>query len=291
MERRRSSKKTRSYAGTPKSSLPPISGGRPQYRERVKSAPLGVTQTEEHLRAQQKALECTSNGRARGPSQTSEPPLSTLPSPKSSISRHLDFPSQRDSGSYQTTRPPSKQLQGLPPENDGKTGNPTVVQEVSIAVVGAPAVGKSTFVHCALDLKKPSTSHVSSKKVSLEGKIFVVRLYELALEDVEVTPEQSVHWPERVGDEIMPGVDGVLAIYDVMDQGSISPMPTLLSESVRSSQVLRSSIAGYTLRVLAYASNRRSLINVFTLNMLTVCSIYRSISERSCTYGARLCQM
>ena len=108
-----------------------------------------------------------------------------------------------------------------------------MVQEVSIAVLGAPAVGKSTFVHCALDLKKPSKSPVSSKKVSLEGKISIVRLYELALEDVEVTPEQSVHWPERVGDKIMPDIDGVLALYDVMDQSSISPMPTLLSESVR----------------------------------------------------------
>ena len=233
MERRRSSKKTRSCGGTPKSSLSPPSGGRPQYRERVRSAPLGVPRTEEQLQAQQRVFEHTSTGRSRRESQTSEPSLSTLSSPTSPTPTHHGFPSQRDSGSRQITPPASRQSQGLPADNDGKTGSPAVVQEVSIAVLGAPAVGKSTFVHCALDLKKPSKSPVSSKKVSLEGKISIVRLYELALEDVEVTPEQSVHWPERVGDKIMPDIDGVLALYDVMDQSSISPMPTLLSESVR----------------------------------------------------------
>lgn len=112
------------------------------------------------------------------------------------------------------------------------------VQKVTIAVLGAPAVGKSTFVRCALDLKKASTSLLSSKKVSLEGKISVVRLLELGFDDVGITAERTMRWPQAVGNQDMPDIDGVLALYDVMDQSSIAPMPDLLSEF---SQILSAS--------------------------------------------------
>ena len=98
-------------------------------------------------------------------------------------------------------------------------------------MLGAPAVGKSTFVRCALDLKWASPSPVSSKKVSLEGKISVVRLLEIGFEDLEITADQNVRWPTNVGDYDTPIIDGVLALYDVKDQGSIACMPALLSES------------------------------------------------------------
>lgn len=107
------------------------------------------------------------------------------------------------------------------------------IQEIALAVLGGPAVGKSTFVHCALDLKKASLSRVSSKKVSLEGNISNVQLLEIGLEEVEVTAEQKVLWPEKVRDQNRPDIDGVLALYDVMDQTSIAPMQNLLSESIR----------------------------------------------------------
>ena len=110
------------------------------------------------------------------------------------------------------------------------------IQEVTLAVLGAPAVGKSTFVRSSLDLKKPPTSPVSSKKVSLEGKISIVRLLELGFENLEITSNQSIRWPTKVGNHNTPRIDGVLALYNVMDQGSISRIPTLLSESFWSSQ-------------------------------------------------------
>ena len=105
------------------------------------------------------------------------------------------------------------------------------VPEVTLAVLGEKAVGKSTFVRCALDLKKASTSPISSKKVSLEGKVSVVRLLELGVERLEITADQDVRWPTEVGDNKTPIIDGVLALYDVMDQGSIACIPALLSES------------------------------------------------------------
>lgn len=105
------------------------------------------------------------------------------------------------------------------------------VLEVTLAVLGAPAIGKSTFVRCALDLKRASTSAVSSKKVSLEGKISIVRLLELGFEDLEITADQSVRWPKKVANQNTPIIDGVLALYDVKDQHSIVRIPELLSES------------------------------------------------------------
>ena len=105
-------------------------------------------------------------------------------------------------------------------------------QEIILAVLGAPAVGKSTFVRCALDLRKGFTSPVSCKKVSLEGEISVVRLFELGFEDLEITPNQDLRWPTKVAEYDMPIIDGVFALYDVQDQGSIACIPALLSESL-----------------------------------------------------------
>ena len=104
------------------------------------------------------------------------------------------------------------------------------VQEFTLAVLGAPAVGKSTFVRSSLDLKV-STSPLSSKMVSLEGIISIVRLLELGFEDLEITANQNVRWPTKVGDHYTPIVDGVFALYNVLDQGSTARIPAILSES------------------------------------------------------------
>ena len=288
MERRRSSKKTRSYGETPTSSLPFTTGGRPQYKERVRSAPLGVPQTEEQLQRQHRDPEHTQSGISRRESQFSEPSLSTLSSPTSPTPSQSSFSSQRDCDSRQVPPPTNRHPQGLSPDNDVKTGSFGGVQEVSIAVLGAPAVGKSTFVHCALDLRKASTSPVSSKKVSLEGEISIVRLFELDLEDVEVTAEQRVRWPEKVGGESTPGIDGVLALYDVMDQTSISPMPTLLSELLGFLHSLPQRRATRGLRLNATVVMEE---NVVLYHICLHSSINRSIVKACFTYRARLRQM
>lgn len=105
------------------------------------------------------------------------------------------------------------------------------MNEVVIGVLGADTVGKSTFVHLALDLKKAATTRVSSKKVSLEGSISVVRLIEVGADDVEVEDDRLL-WPEEVGDEATPPIDGALVIYNVLDPGSVTPLPPVLSECI-----------------------------------------------------------
>ena len=107
------------------------------------------------------------------------------------------------------------------------------MQEVTLAVMGAANVGKSTFMQCALDLKRPAALAVSTKKVSLEGVTSILRLVELPIDDVEITNALEVEWPETIGDEATPKIDGALLLYDVTDQGSTAQVPGLLSESVK----------------------------------------------------------
>ena len=87
-------------------------------------------------------------------------------------------------------------------------------------------------MRCALELKRASTSPLSSKRVSLEGKISIVKLLELGFEDLDITVDQNVRWPAKIGDQTTPLIDGVLALYDVRDQSSITRIPALLSESL-----------------------------------------------------------
>ena len=99
-------------------------------------------------------------------------------------------------------------------------------------MVGRSGAGKSTFMQCALDLKYPGTSSISSKKVSLEGSISIVRLVELDLEDISIGGD-SIRWPESVQGFTLPAIDGVLLLYDVVDRSSVETIPDLLRMSIR----------------------------------------------------------
>ena len=233
MEGPKTSRKTRSYAEAPRSSrisqnpLPDASSApRPQYNERVRSTPLGVPQTEEQQ--QQIAAQQTSVGKARRENKTPEPVSRPWGPPFAPILNEnaVHAQSHGNSGHVNVSQLCLKMVELADP--GAKTEN---VQEVILAVLGAPAVGKSTFVRCALDLKRASTSPVSCKKVSLEGEISTIRLLEMGFEDFEITADQDVRWPKKVGEYNTPIIDGVLALYDVKDQGSIACIPALLSES------------------------------------------------------------
>lgn len=103
--------------------------------------------------------------------------------------------------------------------------------EVTLAVLGAARSGKSSFVQCALDLKRPPTSPSATKKVSLEGVVSVLRLLEIQISEVFIDSEQAVVWPRTVGDQYTPHIDGALVLYDIMDQRSLNRVSYILSES------------------------------------------------------------
>lgn len=105
---------------------------------------------------------------------------------------------------------------------------------MTIAVLGAAGVGKSTFIRCALDLKQPASSPALVKKMSLDGVVYHVRLLEIGLGSIHITADQQVEWPETVMDQPMTQVDGALALYDVMNKESLAHLPELISEFLKS---------------------------------------------------------
>ena len=101
--------------------------------------------------------------------------------------------------------------------------------ELNFAVVGSEGSGKSTFIRCALDLKKPAASPLSSKKMSLEGEVFLIKLVEIPINALEVVAER-ICWPETLEQEVVPRIDGVLALYDVTERQSIRKISKLLGK-------------------------------------------------------------
>lgn len=69
----------------------------------------------------------------------------------------------------------------------------------------------------------------ATKKVSLEGVISLLRLIEVPLGDLRISADQDLTWPETVGGQTTPPVDGALVLCDVMNQDSLSRIPSVLS--------------------------------------------------------------
>jgi GTPase SAR1 family protein len=117
---------------------------------------------------------------------------------------------------------------------------PTSLPDLRFLVVGADKAGKTSFIHHALDLKKTTSSPtVASKKMSLEGAVFLINLLETDLDEVEVDDDLSITWPASsivsvLGDPATSTtqVDGVLALYDVSHRASLTGIPDLLSKFI-----------------------------------------------------------
>jgi GTPase SAR1 family protein len=104
-------------------------------------------------------------------------------------------------------------------------------QEITLAVVGAGGVGKSTFIQHALDLRNPTNGPVSSTKVALSGVTYRFQLLELELNDIDYTAGQ-IKWPKYINSQLVPPINGVLCLYDITDQESIAEVPELLRKSI-----------------------------------------------------------
>jgi hypothetical protein len=100
--------------------------------------------------------------------------------------------------------------------------------QVTLVVLGAQGVGKSTFVQNSFDLRSPMTSVFAVKKMSLDDVVYLVRLVEVSLDDVVVTESDRITWPKSLKGIDLPPIDGVLALYDVTNQESITGIPDLL---------------------------------------------------------------
>ncbi|KAF7597050.1 hypothetical protein BBP40_010524 [Aspergillus hancockii] len=97
---------------------------------------------------------------------------------------------------------------------------------VTIAVVGQDQVGKTTFIQSALDMKQPPSSRTTTKKMSLDGTVYLVRLLEMDTKDITIGNDGPLEWP-RTGNE-SPAVDGALVVHDVTRSVGLPELTRLL---------------------------------------------------------------
>ncbi|KAJ6075438.1 uncharacterized protein N7446_003215 [Penicillium canescens] len=107
---------------------------------------------------------------------------------------------------------------------DCKAGFP----EVTIAVVGEENAGKSSFVRCALDMKSSPVAPSNKKKMSLDGSVYIVRLLEVDLAQVQFDQENNVLWPRTGRDRAAPAIDGVLVLHDATKPDRLSLTTNLI---------------------------------------------------------------
>ncbi|KAL8674707.1 MAG: hypothetical protein Q9168_000865 [Polycauliona sp. 1 TL-2023] len=72
------------------------------------------------------------------------------------------------------------------------------------------------------------TAAVSSKKVSLEGVVSLLRIHEFNIQAVDVEHEGTLQWPCPDGEEMENRIDGTVVIYSISDAGSTKMIPSFL---------------------------------------------------------------
>lgn len=101
----------------------------------------------------------------------------------------------------------------------------STMDSYNIAVIGADAVGKSTFVQRVLGLSRPPVTNSSNGRVVVDNVTHVVTLLELDLEHFELNPSQPIQWPKQINGHIVPRMDAALILYDVTTEESIRQLP------------------------------------------------------------------
>ena len=226
----RKSKKTR-FHGEGSKHARDISSPGPDLKaakDRVKSAPVFPPPIKHKQDARQKHV---SHSAAEGSANKTS--SASFARPPSTIHSSVDTSSQeleRLPGS--PTIPPGKPTAEARPDRTSYTQPQSIHQprEITVAVLGESMTGKSTFIQCALDLKRHVTGSSATKKVSLEGEVSTLRLLEIPMSVLELPSDCGLTLPLRVGGQDIFHIDGALVIYDVMDKTSIARIPKVLSK-------------------------------------------------------------
>ncbi|KAK6825722.1 ras guanine nucleotide exchange factor domain-containing protein [Apiospora arundinis] len=108
------------------------------------------------------------------------------------------------------------------------------MESINIACIGANGVGKSHFIQRAIGLPKAPGAQPTAARIFIDNVPYAVTLFELDLEYFDVNPERQIQWPRQIGGTMMPPIDGVLLLYDVMNKESIMELPQTLTALVNS---------------------------------------------------------
>ncbi|KAH7090392.1 ras guanine nucleotide exchange factor domain-containing protein [Paraphoma chrysanthemicola] len=106
--------------------------------------------------------------------------------------------------------------------------NPAML-DMNIAVIGAPSVGKSSFIRRALGLPENTSPAMCHRKWTIDGSQYVVRLVELHIDDVHIKPGNILEWPKTVHDLAVPRVDAAITMYDVTVKESLAGVPEMMN--------------------------------------------------------------
>ncbi|KAI1083809.1 ras GEF [Whalleya microplaca] len=109
------------------------------------------------------------------------------------------------------------------------------MESLNIAIIGANGVGKSHFIQRAMSLPRVPGPNPTTARINIDNLPYAVTLFELDLEYFDVDPDRQIKWPKQMGGVIMPRVNGVLILYDVMNRESIIELPQTLNALVNSS--------------------------------------------------------
>jgi predicted GTPase len=103
------------------------------------------------------------------------------------------------------------------------------MQHLNIAVIGAPASGKSTFVRRTLGLPDTATTTHCSRRMTIDGIPYMVTLLDMTFNDVHVGDRNIIKWPETTHDSATPRIDAAITLYDVTNHESLAKVPDMLS--------------------------------------------------------------
>ncbi|OTB05326.1 hypothetical protein M426DRAFT_10653 [Hypoxylon sp. CI-4A] len=109
------------------------------------------------------------------------------------------------------------------------------MESINISVIGANGVGKSHFIQRAMSLPRVPGPNPTTARINIDNVPYAVTLFELDLEYFDVDPDRQIKWPKQMGGAILPRVNGVLLLYDVMNRESIIELPQTLNALVNSS--------------------------------------------------------
>ncbi|KAK2591418.1 hypothetical protein QQS21_010882 [Conoideocrella luteorostrata] len=97
----------------------------------------------------------------------------------------------------------------------------STMESYNIAIIGARAVGKSTFVQRVLGLPRLPVTNSSCIRMVIDHITHLITLLELDLEHFELNPSQPIQWPKQINGHIVPRVDAALVLYDVTSKETI----------------------------------------------------------------------
>ncbi|KAI1980057.1 hypothetical protein LOZ53_006688 [Ophidiomyces ophidiicola] len=211
---------------------------------RNKSAGARVVVVAEHHQNTQTPTPAPAPSRPTLPARTYSAPAGELP-------RHVRASKQPDVAIAQIDeRRPLSPSDETPDRNPNAAAPPLLTMpppltptpklrlpQVNMAVVGTRGVGKSTFVKYALDLKQTPIARSSVKKMSLDGTIYLVRVLEIGIHKIDIDDTGRITWPRALGEQALPPIDGVLALFDSADPSSLTQLSELIGALRRSSNI------------------------------------------------------